>query len=253
MSAGWTVADETIDFNRDIRPLLSNRCLICHGPDEEERAADLRLDSLDGATMDLGGYAAIIPGDPAESELFVRITTDDPDLRMPPPENGNGFTEAEVDLIRRWIEQGAAYAKHWSYVPPKRPRLPPVRNPSWVRNPIDQFILSKLDEMDLKPSPEADRYTLARRLSLDLTGLPPTWEQVNAFANDTRENAYELFVDDLLSRPAYGERWARVWLDLARYADSAGYADDPPRTIWAYRDYVIRSLNQNKPFDQFTL
>lgn len=253
VSAGWAVADETIDFNRDIRPLLSNRCLICHGPDEEERAADLRLDSLDGATMDLGGYAAIIPGDPAESELFVRITTDDPDLRMPPPENGNGFTEAEVDLIRRWIEQGAAYAKHWSYVPPKRPRLPPVRNPSWVRNPIDQFILSKLDEMDLKPSPEADRYTLARRLSLDLTGLPPTWEQVNAFANDTRENAYELFVDDLLSRPAYGERWARVWLDLARYADSAGYADDPPRTIWAYRDYVIRSLNQNKPFDQFTL
>jgi hypothetical protein len=248
-----TWADQPIDFNRDIRPLLSNRCLVCHGPDEAERAADLRLDSFAGATADLGGYAAVVPGDPQASELFVRVTSDDPDLRMPPAEKGPPLKPHELALLKRWIEQGAEYAKHWSYVKPERPSLPSVSDPTWVRNPIDHFILAKLDSLGLRPSPEADRLTLARRLSLDLTGLPPTWEEAQSFANDSRKDAYELYVDHLLSKPTYGERWARVWLDLARYADSAGYADDPPRTIWAYRDYVIRSLNENKPFDQFTI
>ncbi|MDF1842787.1 MAG: DUF1553 domain-containing protein [Rubripirellula sp.] len=250
---GSADAEDLVDFNREIRPLLSNHCLICHGPDEAERAAGLRLDSLAGATADLGGYAAIAPGDPEESELFVRITSDDPDLQMPPPGKGKPLSEPEIALLKRWVEQGAPYAKHWSYVKPERPKLPTVNDPSWVANPIDHFVLAKLDSLGLQPSPEADRLTLARRLSLDLTGLPPTWQEAKDFESDTRDNAYELYVDRLLDKQSYGERWARVWLDLARYADSAGYADDPPRTIWAYRDYVIRSLNANKPFDQFTI
>ncbi|MDG2221667.1 MAG: DUF1553 domain-containing protein [Rubripirellula sp.] len=250
---GSVKAEELVDFNREIRPLLSNRCLICHGPDEAERAAGLRLDSLAGATADLGGYAAVAPGDPEGSELFARVLSDDPDLQMPPPDKGQHLSEPEIALLKRWIEQGAPYAKHWSYVKPERPTLPKVNDPSWVTNPIDHFVLAKLDSLGLRPSPEADRLTLARRLSLDLTGLPPTWQEAKAFDLDTRDNAYELYVDRLLDKQTYGERWARVWLDLARYADSAGYADDPPRTIWAYRDYVIRSLNANKPFDQFTI
>ncbi|MCM2372251.1 DUF1553 domain-containing protein [Aporhodopirellula aestuarii] len=247
------IADEAVDFNRDIRPLLSGNCLICHGPDEEERAAGLRLDTEEGSREDLGGYAAIVPGAPEDSELLERLTTDDEDLRMPPEGKGRAFAPEEVELVRRWIEQGGSYAKHWSYVRPQPPELPEVKNNEWPINDIDRFILARLEAEGLTPSPCADRLTLARRVSLDLTGLPPTWEDANAFANDPRPDAYERFVDQLLASPSFGERWARVWLDLARYADSSGYADDPPRTIWAYRDYVIRSLNENKPFDQFTI
>jgi hypothetical protein len=246
-------ADDSVDFNRDIRPLMSSNCLTCHGPDEAERAADLRLDTEQGSRQDLGGYAAVVPGDPDASELVVRLTTDDEDLLMPPEGKGRRLSEEEVDLIRRWIRQGAAYARHWAYQRPTRRPLPSVGNQDWPRNPIDHFILSRLESEGLQPSAEADRLTLARRAALDLTGLPPTWQQAMAFVHDERENAYELYVDQLLAQEAFGERWARVWLDLARYADSAGYADDPPRTIWAYRDYVIRSLNDNKPFDQFTI
>lgn len=246
-------AEDVVDFNRDIRPLMSNNCLICHGPDEDERAADLRLDTQQGSRQDLGGYAAIKPGDPDDSELISRIISDDEDLRMPPEGKGRQLTAEEVETFRRWIRQGGKYAAHWSYEKPTRPELPPVKNVRWARNGIDHFILARLEAEGLSPSPEASLLVLARRAAIDLTGLPPTWEEAMALAHDNRDDAYERYIDRLLAKKSFGERWARVWLDLARYADSAGYADDPPRTIWAYRDYVIRSLNDNKPFDQFTI
>ena len=244
---------KTVDFNKQIRSILSNRCFACHGPDEEEREADLRLDTAEGSRADLGGYAAIVPGRPDESVLIERITTDDPDLRMPPVTHGEPLTAAEVKLLTDWIKQGAEFARHWSYEKPVRPKLPPVKNATWGRNGIDRFLLARLEREGLSPAEEADRYALVRRVSLDLTGLPPSLEEVDAFINDKSADAYEKLVDRLLDKKTYGEHWARHWLDLARYADSAGYADDPPRTIWAYRDYVIKSLNANKPFDQFTI
>lgn len=242
-----------IDFNRDIRAILSNRCLTCHGPDEAERKADLRLDKAAGSRADLGGYAAIVPGDPEASELLIRILTDDEDDRMPPSETGAALTPEEITLLRKWIEEGADYARHWAYNKPERPALPGVTAAEWVRNPIDRFVLTELERQGMEPSAEADRWALARRVAIDLTGLPPSQEEVDAFLTDEGPLAYERYVDGLLADDAFGERWARVWLDLARYADSAGYADDPPRTIWAYRDYVIKALNENLPFDQFTI
>lgn len=256
-AAAETGSAGSIDFNRDVRPLLSNRCYRCHGPDEQERqgggASGLRLDTPEGAREDLGGYAAIVPGKPDESELMRRVLSQDEGEIMPPPEAGARLTEAEIQTLRAWIEQDAPYATHWSYVKPRRPALPEVRQKEWPQNEIDYFILARLEQEGLTPSPPADRYALIRRVSLDLTGLPPTLEEVEQFVNDPRSDAYERLVDRLLKKTSYGERWARVWLDLARYADSAGYADDPPRTIWGYRDYVIRSFNANKPFDQFTI
>ena len=247
-------AGESIDFNRDIRPILSGKCFACHGPDEAERAADLRLDTREGAARDLGGYAAIVPGDTGESEIIYRVTSDDPDELMPPEGKGKPLTPEEVATLEKWIEQGAPYATHWSYVRPESPEVPETANREWeVINPIDSFIYRRLASEGLVPSPRADRLTLARRVSLDLTGLPPTWEEASAFAGDRSPDAYEKFVDRLLARNTYGERWAQFWLDMARYADSAGYADDRPRTIWAYRDWVIRALNDNLPFDQFTI
>jgi mono/diheme cytochrome c family protein len=245
-----------IDFNRDIRPILSNNCIQCHGPDAAERKGGtdgLRLDVRDGALADLGGYAAIVPGAPAKSALIERVSSTDPDLVMPPKESGKKLTKREIDLLTQWVKEGAHYAVHWSYAKPVRPALPAVKQTSWPKNEIDYFILARLEREGLSPSPEADRNTLIRRLSLDLTGLPPTVEEVEAFVADNDPQAYEKLVDRLLHKQAYGEHWAHFWLDLARYADSAGYADDPPRTIWLYRDYVIRSLNENKPFDQFTI
>ena len=246
-------AVELIDFNSQIRPILSAKCFACHGPDESERAAGLRLDRIDGATQDLGGYAAIAPGDAASSEMLLRVTSRDEDLLMPPPESGSALTSDQVAILKKWIQQGAKYSEHWSYVPPRKAALPEIKNQQWIRNEIDHFILSRLEDRKLSPATSADRLTLARRLSLDLIGLPPTWEEATRFRDDKSVNAYEAYVDYLLDQPAFGERWARVWLDLARYADSAGYADDPPRTIWAYRDYVIKSLNENKSFDDFTI
>jgi hypothetical protein len=242
-----------IDFNRQIRSILSNRCFACHGPDEEERAADLRFDTAEGAMADLGGHSAIVPGRPEASVLIERITSTDPDLRMPPSTHGEPLSPAEVKLLTDWIRQGAEFARHWSYVKPERPELPAVKNAAWVRNEIDRFILARLERESLSPIEEADRYALIRRVSLDLTGLPPSVDEVDQFLADKSVDAYEKLVDRLLDKKTYGEHWARRWLDLARYADSAGYADDPPRTIWAFRDYVIRSLNANKPFDQFTI
>jgi hypothetical protein len=245
--------DRPVSFDRDIRPILSNNCYRCHGPDDKERKADLRLDTREGLFGDLGGHVAVAPKKTEESELLRRVLSADPGEKMPPPKSGKKLTPAETELLTRWIKQGASYNRHWAYIKPVRPALPVVRNPAWPINPVDRFILARLEREGLKPSPRADRNTLIRRVSLDLTGLPPTWQEVLQFVHDQDPQAYEHLVDRLLEKSAYGEHWAHLWLDLARYADSAGYADDPLRTIWLYRDYVIQSLNANKPFDQFTI
>lgn len=245
--------EKAIDFNREIRPILSNKCFACHGPDEKVRKADLRLDTPEGIFADRGGYFAVVKGKPEESDLVRRINAKQPNKAMPPRKSGKTLSPADIDLLARWVKQGAPFTRHWAYIPPSRPSLPPVKDTSWPRNPIDHFILTRLEAEGLKPAPEADRPTLIRRLALDLTGLPPTQAEVEAFLKDSRPNALEELVDRLLAKEAYGEHWARMWLDLARYGDSAGYADDPLRTIWAFRDYVLRSFNANKPFDQFTI
>lgn len=245
-----------IDFNREIRPILSNSCYKCHGPDEKERKGGsdgLRLDTLAGATVDLGGQQAIQPGEPEKSLLIERVTSTDPDVVMPPRGHGKPLSPSDVATLKEWIRQGATYALHWSYVKPLRPALPEVKAGALVHTPVDRFILARLTTEGLAPQPPADDRTLIRRVALDLTGLPPTRAEVDTFLKDTAPNRYELMVDRFLQKDTYGEHWARLWLDLARYADSAGYADDPARTIWAYRDYVTRSFQQNKPFDQFTI
>lgn len=250
---------EAIDFNRDIRPILSDNCFKCHGPDSKGRDGDggrkpLRLDTREQATAELReGRHAIVPGRPEISELIRRVTATDPNDRMPPLESGKVLSTGDQARLRAWIQQGAPYARHWAYVPPIRPSLPRVRERRWPRNAIDHFILARLESERLKHAPEADAATLIRRVSLDLTGLPPSVDEVDRFVADRRPDAYEALVDRLLAKESYGEHWARLWLDLARYADSTGYADDPPRTIWAFRDWVIRAFNANLPFDRFTL
>src|SRR5436190_5386207 len=245
---------EPVDFSSQIRPIISSKCFSCHGPDESSRKARLRLDLRDEAIKDHKGTRAIVPGDAASSELVRRITATDPDDKMPPPKTGRTLSAVEIDLLKRWIQQGAPYSPHWAFVKPEHPPLPKVQMKSWPRNGIDFFILEKLQRNGLKPSPPADRYALVRRLALDLAGLPPTPAEVDAFVNDKQSDAYERLVDRLLSSPAYGERWARVWLDLSRYADSAGYGSDPLRpNIWPWRDWVIRALNDNMPYDRFTI
>ncbi len=245
------------DFNREIRPILSDKCFRCHGPDEENRKGGekgLRLDLAEGSRADLGGGGfAVVPGHPEKSELLARVATNDEDEVMPPRKTGKTLSAAEIDLLKRWIAGGASYAQHWSYEKPRRPELPPVKDQAWPRQAVDRFILARLEAEKIRPQPEADRVTIARRVALDLTGLPPSLDEVEAFANDRGADAYQRFVDRQLAKPAYGEHWGRAWLDLARYADSKGYADDQPRSIWAYRDYVIDALNQNMPFDQFTI
>lgn len=245
---------EEIDFTRDVRPLLSGRCFKCHGPDAETRESGLRLDEFEAAQVELeSGERAIVPGKIDESGLIARITAKEDYLRMPPPEDGPALNDKEISILKQWIKQGANYDKHWSFVSPVKPELPKASDADWCRNGIDHFVLRKLDQQGLKPSPEADRQTLIRRLSLHLTGLPPSLEEVHDFVNDDSADAYEKVVDRLLESSAYGERWARIWLDLARYADSAGYADDPPRTIWKYRDWVIKAINDDMPIDQFSI
>lgn len=255
--AAVLAADRPVDFTRDIRPILSNNCFYCHGPDEKERKGGdkgLRFDTADGIAADLGdGKKVVVPGQPDKSVLMQRVLSTDPDELMPPPSSGKKLTAHELELLSTWIKQGGKYAAHWSYVKPVRPALPTVKDATWPRNEVDHFPLARLEREGLRPSVEADKYALVRRVSIDLTGLPPTIEEVDAFVNDPDPKAYEKLVDRLLAKPAYGEHWAQMWLDLARYADSAGYADDPPRTIWLFRDYVIKSLNSNKPFDQFTI
>jgi hypothetical protein len=239
---------QDISFNRDIRPILANNCFACHGPDASVRKAKLRLDTEEGALAKV-----IVRGKPGESELVRRIASTEPNEQMPPKKFGKKLTPKEVELLTRWVKQGAPYAKHWSYIKPARHPLPRVNDKSWPKTGIDYFILARLEREGLKPMPEADRYALVRRVSLDLIGLPPMVAAVDEAVNDKSPDWYEKLVDRLLKSPRYGEHWGHLWLDLARYADSAGYADDPPRTIWLFRDYVIKALNANKPFDQFTI
>jgi hypothetical protein len=258
----WGFAEEPtarVDFKTEIRPILSNRCFACHGPDENTVEAGLRLDTRERATQALeSGNVAVVAGDLSQSEVVRRILSDEEDIRMPPPHFGQRLTDHEVNLIKRWVAQGAEYAMHWSFEAPVVPGIPLVGTDEpallpWNHSPIDRLVLDKLTDKGWRPSPRADGLTLLRRVTLDLTGLPPTLEEQQSFFNDPSSDAYERAVDTLLASPAYGEHWGRRWLDLARYADSAGYADDPMRTIWGYRDWVIRAHNENMPFDQFTL
>ena len=245
--------EQSIDFNRDVRPILSANCYKCHGPDEKTREAELRLDTFDDASRDRGGYRAIAVGDADASEIIARIVAEDSDTVMPPPSTNKSITTQELAILKRWIAEGAKYEPHWSFVPPKRDSLPDVSKPEWVRNPIDRFVLAKLDRADLHPSSEADRYTLVRRVYLDLVGLPPTPEEADEYINDVSPNAYDKLVGRLLASPHYGERWGRRWLDIARYADTNGYEKDRPRSIWPYRDWVIQALNEGMPYDEFII
>lgn len=245
-------AEEPVRFNRDIRPILSTHCFECHGPDAQQREAELRLDVRDSAIADRDGSIAIVPGDSEASVLVERITNSDEDLRMPPADR-EPLADEQQQLLRRWIAEGADYERHWSYVPPMKSTLPEVSHPEWVRNPIDRFVMARLDAEGLQPAPAAERHTLIRRVALALTGLPPTLDEIERFNSDATDDAYAAMVDRYLRSDAYGERWAAVWLDLARYADSAGYAQDPVRTIWPYRDWVIRAINRNLSFDRFTI
>ncbi len=242
-------ADDGIDFNRDIRPILSENCFACHGQDGAKRKADLRLDQRAGA-IDAGAF---VPKDAAASELVQRINSSDPATLMPPPKSNRRLTAEQKKLLEKWIGEGAAYAEHWAFVAPKRPAVPAVKRADWVRNPIDAFVLALLEREGLAPSPEADRPTLIRRLSIDLTGLPPTPKEVDAFVADADPKAYEKLVDRLLASPHYGERMALPWLDAARYADSNGFQQDGDTWQWIWRDWVVRALNEDLPFDQFTI
>ncbi len=272
-------AKRSIDFNRDVRPILSDACFHCHGPDKAKRKAGLGFDSEDAAKIDLGGYRAIVPGKPADSELVKRITTADKTKLMPPASSPHKLTPAQIQTLTRWIAEGAKWEKHWAFLPPVRAPLPAVKNKVWPRNPIDRFILARLEAEGLTPSPEADPVTLIRRLSLDLTGVPPTLQEVDDFRlkiavwkkkrpkspgvsaanpwdkgdNLIPQEAVEELVDRLLASPRYGERMAQRWLDAARYADTNGYQNDGERTMWRWRDWVIDAFNSNMPFDQFTI
>jgi cytochrome c553 len=242
-------ADDAPTYNRDVRPILSDRCFACHGPDSAARQADLRLDRAESAHA-----AAIVVGKADESDLIERVSSDDPDVKMPPPDSKKPpLTPAQIEILRKWIDRGARYEPHWAYIAPQRPPVPEVKLVAWPRNDVDRFVLARLEAAGVEPSPEADRRTLVRRLYLDLTGLPPTPAEVEQFMLDNRPDAYEQLVDRLLASPAYGERMATWWFDLVRFADTVGYHGDQEHRITPYRDYVIKSFNDNLPFDEFTI
>ena len=244
---------DVIEFNRDVRPILSENCYACHGPDGNKREAELRLDTEAGLFGKRVKKHPVVPSQLAESDLYQRVTTSVADEKMPPVDSGKHLTARDIAVLKKWIEQGARWQGHWAFIKPVRPTLPQVTEPGFSRNEIDRFVLLRLRTAELKPSSEADRVTLIRRLSFDLTGLPPTMEQVDQFIADTSQDAYEKLVDRLLESPHYGERMALYWLDLVRFADTAGYHSDNPRDITPYRDYVIQAFNQNMPFDRFTV
>ena len=247
------LADDPVQFHSEVLPLLTDRCFRCHGPDAETREAGLRLDDPQSAFAELdSGATALVRGDLENSELVQRIESDDEDLRMPPPNSGVALTPSQRQLLKRWVAEGAQYQRHWAFVAPSRPPVP-NHSDDWIRNEIDQFVTDRLKHEHLQPQPEEETYRLARRVALALTGLPPQWPDVQRLVQSRHPGAFAQYVDGLLGDSTYGERWARVWLDLARYADSAGYAQDPPRTIWKYRDWVIDAVNDNMPFDQFTI
>src|SRR6266699_393576 len=241
-AGGSSASKSKLGFNRDIRPLLSENCFYCHGPDPNKRKGKLRLDVREEAIA----KQAIVPGKPGESELVKRIFTKDSDDLMPPPDSHKTLTPAQKELLRRWIAEGAEYQNHWAYVPPVKSPVPAGCNA------IDFLVQNRLKQIGLKPSPEADRRTLARRLAFDLVGLPPNPEEVSAFEKDQAPDAYAMLVEKLLASPHYGERMAIGWLDAVRFADTIGYHSDNPRNIWPYRDYVITAFNENKRFDVFT-
>jgi len=241
---------QKLQFNRDIRPILVDHCFACHGPDKNKRQANLRLDQPTG----LNERSIIVSGHPEKSAIAIRTSAVGTSMQMPPSSFAKGLSKTQIALIARWVKEGGGYQPHWSYIPPKRPAIPIIRSPqSTIRNPIDAFILAKLAQKGIKPSPEADRRTLIRRLYLDLIGIPPTPKEVEAYLSDKSDRSYELVVDRLLASPHYGERMAVPWLDLVRYADTVGFHGDQNMNSWAYRDYVIDSFNKNKPFDRFTL
>ena len=244
----------TPDFNREVRPILADYCFKCHGPDDSARQAGLRLDQLEGALGKAdSGLQAVVPGDAKESELVRRIYSEDDAERMPPPETNKSLSDIQKQILRDWVASGAEYRSHWAFTPPKQAPLPAVKHATWPRNAIDYFVLARLEAEQLTPSPPADSYTLVRRVYLDLVGLPPTPTEADLFVHDESPDAYDKLVDRLLESPHYGERWTRLWLDLARYADSNGYDHDDPRSIWPYRDWVIHALNTDMRFDQFTI
>jgi len=242
-----------IDFNRDIQPILADTCYTCHGPDNNQREAKLRLDQREGLFREAKGVRPVVAGDLIESELFARITSNDPDEQMPPPDSQRKLSAHQIALIKKWIEQGAKWQGHWAFIAPKRPSLPKVKQKKWLRNGIDHFVLARLEREGLQPSSSADRATLLRRVSLDLTGLPPTPGEVSGFLLDKAPDAYEKAVDRLLASPRYGERMAFRWLDAARYSDTSGYQTDGPRTMWRWRDWVIEAFNDNMRYDRFTI
>ncbi len=249
-----------IRFNRDVRPILSDACFNCHGPDKAKRKADLHFDTEEGVRADLGGHFAIVPGKPDESELFKRVSSPDPKKRMPPLSAGSGLSKEQIETLRQWIAEGAKWEKHWSLIPPVRAPLPTVKLKTWAKSPIDDYVLARLEKEELRPAPEADPVTLIRRVSLDLTGLPPTPTEVDDFVRQyeaakpqAKDEIFGQMVDRLLRSPRYGERMAQRWLDAARYADTNGYQTDGERTMWRWRDWVIDAFNQNMPFDQFTI
>jgi len=243
------LAGGMVQYNRDIRPILSENCFACHGPDVNKRAADLRLDVREVA-LEKG---AIVPGQPDASSLLQRITASDPEVIMPPPESHKSLTQQQKDLLKTWIAEGAEYQGHWPFIAPVKPELPQVRNPNWIRNPIDRFILAELERRGMEPSPEADLRSLIRRVCLDLTGLPPTPQEIDRVLSDPSPERYENYVDELLSRQEWGEHRGRYWLDYARYADTHGIHFDNYREMWSYREWVIKAFNRNLPFDQFTI
>jgi hypothetical protein len=245
---------EEVRFNRDVRSILSENCYACHGPDSKARKADLRLDLESGSLEDLGGYQAVVPGHPEKSELIARIETEDPDDIMPPPKTGKSLSDDEKSILREWILSGAKWEGHWSYIPVVRPDVPELDDSSGFQSdsPIDAFLARVWDREGVQPVQQSEARKLIRRLSLDLTGLPPAIDDVERFANDPSENNYAELVDKYLMSPAFGERMAVFWLDLVRYADTVGYHGDQPYNVYPFRDYVIQAFNDNKPFDQFT-
>ena len=253
-SFGQKRLPEVVDFNFHVKPILSDRCFKCHGMDDQTREAGLRLDTKEGAFMALGNakdHYAIIPNDAVNSTLVERIYTADPTSVMPPPESNLTLTDFEKALLKKWIVQGAQWKKHWSFIPIQKPTVPKVEDEDWVHNEIDHFILRKLENNGIKPSPLASKEMLIRRLTFDLTGLPPSLEEVDNYLNDDSTDAYEKVVDRLLASQAYAERMTTEWLDLARYADTHGYQDDLERTMWPWRDWVIHAYAKNMPFDEF--
>ena len=245
-----SLAHGTLDFNRDVRPILSDKCFACHGPDEEGRKADLRLDIESEAKND--NLMAIVSGSPEDSEMIYRIHSVEEDELMPPPEIGKPLTQKEKEILEQWIKEGAAWADHWAYVPPVDHPTPEVKDKQWSTHWIDPFALAAIEKRNLRPAKEADPVTLVRRLHFDLTGLPPAPEVVQSFASDPSEKAYSRIIEDILDSPHFGERLATYWLDLVRYADTVGYHGDQPHNISPYRDWVIQAFNNNMPFDQFT-